>query len=112
MSKPEDFFAKRLKEMDEERDRIAKETFIKTRSMDAVNEALRSGRGGARPGSGRKLGSGHGRIACDRLQFNVTPEFRELFEELADREDLSRVKFLQKLLFEYRDRLREKGELD
>ena len=108
MGKPEEFFAQRLKEMDEERDRIVKETFFKTRSLDAVNEALSSRRGGARPGAGRKPG----RVVTDRLQFNVSPEIRKLFEELAEREGVSQVKFLQKILFAYRDNLRENGELE
>ncbi len=108
MSKSEEIFAQYLKEMDEERDRIVEETFFKTRSLDAVVEATRARWGGARPGAGRKPG----RNVCDRLQFNVTSDVRKLFEELAEREGLSQVKFLQKILFAYRDSLREKGELE
>ena len=33
MEKPEEILARRLKEMSEERDRIVKETFFKTRSL-------------------------------------------------------------------------------
>lgn len=101
-----------MKKQNEEEHKILEETIAEGGTYEEASRRIHNNWGGARSGSGRKLGSGHGRVASDHLQFNVTSEFKDLFEELADREDLSRVKFLQKLLFEYRDRLREKGELD
>lgn len=101
-----------LKKQNEEEHKILEETIAGGGTYEEAARRVHNNWGGARPGSGRKPGSGRGPVATARLQFDVTPEFKELFEQHADREDLSRVKFLQKLLFEYRDRLREKGELD
>lgn len=108
----DEFITEYLKKKEEEEHQILLDTIAKGGTLEEVAERIHNNWGGARPGSGRKKGSGHGRVATERLQFDVTPEFRKLFEELADREDLSRVRFLQKILFAYRDQLRAKGEIE
>ncbi|MBR2004571.1 MAG: hypothetical protein IKK39_09055 [Thermoguttaceae bacterium] len=101
--KPEEILARRAQELADEKAATFREAFAETRDLAATVERVRSRRGGARPGAGRKPGSGTGRKATARLEFNVSDDFKQAFEARAEAEGVSKVELLRRLFDATRD---------
>lgn len=62
-----------------------------------AHQKAHPGRGGARPGAGRKPGTGQGRRDTARLEFCVSVEFKAKFEEAAQKNGWTKIELLKRL---------------